>query len=116
MSASMENEARILLKKFLDQKGTVGDNYNLMIKPFVNREVSLTIGARLNDNEHAWSVAKEERRFIDLVLAAELFPDRNPPEILIAESESETHETLRERYSQTHPKNRTQNFRRYRRR
>ena len=37
------------------------------------------------------------------LIAAELFPDRNPPEMLIAESESETHDDLRKRHKEAYP-------------
>lgn len=42
--------------------------------------------------------------FIDKVYASEIFPDRNPPEIVIAESMTENHDDIRDRNPSTEPR------------
>lgn len=72
-------------------------NWGVFLKNFIRPEVQRTIGARVRKRMPVG------RKIVSSVMAAELFPDRNPPEMLIAESELETHDDLRNKYGRTHP-------------
>jgi hypothetical protein len=67
------------------------------VSPLIIVEMMLLKGARLERSKGKESQVKR-RQHIDLLLAAEFFPDENPPKLVVAESEDELHADLRERF------------------
>lgn len=47
--------------------------------------------------------APKQRRCVSSLLAAELYPDRKTPELIVGRDESETHETIRARRPSSEP-------------
>lgn len=65
------------------------------VGPLLEKEVVVTRGWR---RVGGW---KPPRQFANSVLAAEFFPDRWPPELVIAGSEQKTHDDLRAKFPST---------------
>lgn len=66
------------------------------IAPLMNEEVQNLKASRLRKRDG--KTITNERIYTTALLAAEFFPDEKPPRLVIAESEDELHEDLRERF------------------
>lgn len=76
-----------------------------MLRRHLLQDAQLTRGARLaTDNLFSLNLSLSRRIFVEKMFAAEIFPDRNPPEIVSAKTELETHEDLRKDTSSKEPR------------
>lgn len=73
-------------------KTLVNKGFNNLQK-YIGSEIQNTKNARANRSSLI-EFASKERKIVRSVLAAELFPDGETPVLIVAEDESETHETL----------------------
>ncbi len=76
-----------------------------ILKEQLLMEVYRTRGVRLTSKDEAqFKKMMSKRTFVTQVRASELFPDRNPPEIIKARSEVEVHNDLRARFPSQEPR------------
>jgi hypothetical protein len=102
---STVESARTFYKQVLSPDNVI-NNWEFVLEHIIRPEVAMSIGARLMNRgqaRYALQMVKEQRKIVSSVLAAEFFPDSNPPKMVVAESELETHDDLRERYKEAHP-------------
>jgi hypothetical protein len=66
------------------------------LRKVIGSEIQATKTARATGSSMI-EFAPRKRQIVKSVLAAELFPDGETPVLIVAEDESETHETLRKR-------------------
>jgi hypothetical protein len=85
-----ESEASVFIKDSIDII-----NFELM-SPLILEEVQELKRRRLRKKNGENTTT--ERRNTTALLSAEFFPDEKPPRLVIAESEDELHEDLRERF------------------
>lgn len=86
--------------------GTPFDNWEILMRELVMIEAHILMGSRHTPNPKiALELARENARIVTSTTAAELFPDRTTPELLLALTELEDHNDIRERHKSTHPFN-----------
>lgn len=67
-----------------------------VLQRFIGPEIKATKAARLMGGSMI-EFAPKSRRHVTSLLAAELYPDRETPELIVGRDESETHEAIRAR-------------------
>jgi len=99
----MQNlEARDFCQK-IEKDSAVARNWQITVELDIDREIQATRGARLKGPVLLERI-QQLRQMVGSVLAAELFPDSDPPRLIIAETEAETHKTLREKLPSLEPR------------
>jgi hypothetical protein len=88
----------------LSQENNLSSRYWQLSRKTIKDEISDTRGARTHEDSIILENAQKKRVNITSLYAAELFPDSDPPQLVIAEKESETHEDLREKNPSSAPR------------
>jgi hypothetical protein len=94
-------ETRNIYEAMSEDVGTPFDNWEITMRELVIREAHILMGSR--NSESALLLTKDKMKLVTSTTAAELFPDRTPPELLIALTELEDHDDIRKRHKLTHP-------------
>jgi len=99
-------ETRNIYEAMREDVGTPFDNWGILMRELVIREAHILMGSRHSPNpEVAFELARANAKIVTSTTAAELFPDRTMPELLIALTDLEDHDDIRERHKKTHPFN-----------
>lgn len=91
-------------QRFLRDEASFDSGWSIF-KNVLHRDTVLSRGARLTSkNESQLSLRLKNRELVEKVLAAELFPNRTPMEIVVANSPLENHDALREKSPKGEPR------------